>query len=157
MRRNLFNLFRYSVTKMEHQIERLNPLRLKPEVFDAICNLHGWRGRGRQTRFAEELRITRYLINRLINEPCPLSAQLLCDIARMLGMYKKDESGRIIAPDLGNLAYIDPATVSDSHPIYNYPKYRKERPYNRLSVAALFRRIDDPNLEQAEKTPLLLP
>jgi hypothetical protein len=155
--KTLFKLFRYSGGRLESQTERLNPLRLKPEIFEAICMLHGWHGRGKQARFAEELHITRYLVNRLLNEPCPISAQTLCDIARILGLFKQDSQGRIIAPELGNLAYIDPTVVANSHPVYNYPKYRQERPYNRLSVAAMFRRIDNPELEQENDTPLLLP
>jgi len=142
---------------MDHHQDRLNPLRLKPEIFEAICALRGWATRGRQSRLAEELHITRYLMNRLINEPCPISAQTLCDLARILGMLKKDGKGRIICPNLGNLAYLDEVSVSGSHPIWNYPKYRQERPYNRLSVNAEFRRIDNPNVEQAEPSQLYLP
>jgi hypothetical protein len=121
---------------------RVWSLYLKPEMAEAIRNLKRWKKHGFATRLAEHTGFTRQMMAAVLRQKESCSVDVAMAIAEVAGLR----------PDEGECwCYLFEArlreTDSNSQTL-NMDKFNGRRPYEKYSIAAEFRKLDDKNIEK---------
>jgi hypothetical protein len=136
--------FRRKVGKVNFQKDRhrLWSMYLKPEMAEAIRTLKRWKKRGFATRLAEQTGYTRQMMAAVLKQRESCGIEVAMAIAEVAGLRPNSGECWCYLFDC-RLREIDP-----NSPKLNKKKFDGEIPYDSLSVAAEFRKLDNPDVEK---------